>query len=64
MTCKDCPNRYPACHDHCRIYLDEKERKEQAKEEIRKNALQDTVMKRMYSQKKEKRIKRYGDRMW
>lgn len=24
FTCKDCPNRYPACHDKCEKYQREK----------------------------------------
>lgn len=25
FTCKDCPDRYPGCHDHCKKYKREKE---------------------------------------
>lgn len=24
FTCKDCPDRYPGCHDHCNKYKREK----------------------------------------
>lgn len=29
--CKDCPNRYRACHDDCDLYISEKKRDEETK---------------------------------
>lgn len=32
FTCKDCPSRYPGCHDKCERYQAEKKSYEEAKE--------------------------------
>lgn len=29
--CKDCPNRYPGCHDHCGKYQSQKKQYEEMK---------------------------------
>jgi len=34
-VCKDCKDRYPACHDYCERYLDAREEHEKRKAVIR-----------------------------
>lgn len=34
--CKDCPNRYPACHDHCESYKKAREMWAERQKEIRR----------------------------
>ena len=39
--CKDCKERYPACHDKCERYIKEKEAYEKYKREITKRKMED-----------------------
>ena len=34
-TCKDCPDRYPGCHDHCPKYLEQKAKNEEYKKQVK-----------------------------
>lgn len=36
-TCRDCEERYPACHDYCEKYQTAKKKRSEEIQEIRKN---------------------------
>lgn len=37
FPCKNCPDRYPACHDKCEKYLTVKRARDEKKEAIRRD---------------------------
>lgn len=41
-SCKNCTERYPACHDKCEKYLKEKRDYENYKKELHKKRLEDS----------------------
>ena len=43
--CKDCPDRYPGCHDHCKTYqdIDAENKREKEAERGRKEAYRYTM---------------------
>lgn len=62
--CKDCPDRYLGCHDHCRRYLEDKEKRLAHMEEIKRQNSGNEQLKAIYSRKKIKKIKRFGGDLW
>lgn len=38
FTCKDCPDRYPACWDHCEKYQAEKKKHDKKIQASRRNS--------------------------
>lgn len=63
-TCKDCPDRYLGCHDHCDRYRAEKEKSDKERAERFKQNCGDYQMIAMRTQKKAKRLRKYGDKTW
>lgn len=57
VVCRDCQERYPACHDHCEKYKQAREELLAEKELIFRNKSKDFVYED-YQQKKFKRYKR------
>ena len=62
--CKGCSDRYLGCHDHCRKYLDDKERRLKEMAEFKKRNSGNEQLKEIYSRKKVKKIKRFGGDLW
>ena len=62
--CKDCSDRYLGCHDHCRKYLDDRDRRLAQKEEMRRQDNGNEQLRAIYSKKKYKEIKKYGGDLW
>jgi len=63
--CKNCPDRYPACHDHCKKYKTEKRKHEAYKKEQSKYTDADTyIFDQMEKSKRSKSpmggMRRYG----
>lgn len=47
--CKECPERHPACHDHCERYIEWRDKWRAAKERLRQEKTQfSTSMKRIF----------------
>ena len=44
FTCKDCPERYPACHDNCEKHKNAKEQHINACAELRETDMIDRVL--------------------
>ena len=61
VPCKDCPDRFPACHDHCPKYKAYKEEREaykaakRAERDIDNTIYESTVRKRVQWAMKRKR---------
>ena len=62
--CKDCKERYPACHDHCLKYQSEVASEKASIEKYRKDNVGNNQLKQMYSLKKEKRMRKYKNDLW
>lgn len=53
-VCKDCPDRYPACHDRCEKYIQAKKDLQERKDMILKAMQKDAV----YMDYKRKKIRK------
>lgn len=62
--CKNCPDRYLGCHDHCERYLEDKKKRLDQKEEIRRQNNGNEQLRAIYSKKKIKKIKMFGGDLW
>lgn len=62
--CKDCAERYPACHDHCERY--QNERKKRAEQIAKYKQMHDgeQQLKEMFSRKYTKKLKKHKDDLW
>lgn len=49
-VCKDCEERYPACHDHCEKYLTAKSEFEKSREIVRKAKKTDRDFQKYYAE--------------
>lgn len=58
-TCKDCPDRYPGCHDHCEKYQSRRAADWELKKKIRDETRGGYEMMKLYSEKKNKKLKKY-----
>ena len=47
FDCKDCPDRYPACHDNCKRHKDTKMRRMAEQEELKKTNLIDVALRKI-----------------
>lgn len=63
-TCKDCKERYPACHDHCERYLTAKKEIIERKMAYRKAVDGEYQLMQMRDKKKIKKMKKYGSDLW
>ena len=63
-TCKDCPDRYPACHDTCPKYQESLKEHLEIRTRRRKENMGNAELTRMYAEKKAKRMRRFGEDMW
>ena len=53
-VCKDCPDRHPACHDHCEKYQEAKRKVQEEKEKLLTAMKNDAV----YADYKRKKIRK------
>lgn len=53
-VCKDCPDRHPACHDHCEKYIQAKKDLQERKDMILKAMQKDAI----YMDYKRKKIRK------
>lgn len=63
-VCKDCTDRYPACHDHCERYRTEKATEQQAIDNYKSKNSGSYQLKQIYSDRKVKKMRRYGSDIW
>ena len=65
-VCKDCvkPTRHPGCHDHCEKYLHAKKEDLELKQKIKAENKGFHELTKMYTEKKARRLKKYGDDLW
>lgn len=63
-TCKDCPDRYLGCHDHCDRYQAEKAKSDKEREEWVKKNYGEYQLIAIKTQKKARRLRKYGDKAW
>ena len=57
-VCRDCKERYPACHDYCEKYKEQKQSELDALKSDRKQRTGDYILHQMYSERMVKRNKR------
>ena len=64
--CKGCvqPKRHPACHDTCPEYQAVKKADLELKQKIKAENRGQCQMAQMYTAKKSKRIKKFGNDLW
>ena len=55
-VCKDCEDRYPACHDSCEKYKEAKERLQEQKDLVYRNSRKDAI----YMDYRHKKFRRRG----
>ena len=65
-VCKGCePHvRYSGCHDHCPKYLEAKKEDLELKQKIKAENKGRNEMTKYYAEKKNKRIKKFGEDVW
>ena len=62
--CKGCTERHPACHDKCERYQEAKRADFELKRKVRAENRGLRQMAQIYTAKKAKRIKKFGNDLW
>ena len=63
-TCLNCTERYPACHDHCEKYQTALREHLETRKKRNKEMSGEYDIIRLYSDRKAKKIKKYGNDLW
>ncbi len=63
-VCRDCTERYHACHDTCEKYQGQLKEEKEAYAKYKKEHAGDRQLKVMSVDKKTKRLKRYKEKTW
>lgn len=63
-VCKNCEERTIGCHSNCEKYLAEKATEQQAIDDYKDRNRGNYQLKQIYSERKVKKMRRYGSDIW